>query len=86
MRTHAFLDAFSPEEIVRVLSGSEKGIDYPHLDMLLTQWRTPKLKPSEVLAVVTEMLNNEVIVYSTNGGRYTKGPQWTAVDTSRLKT
>jgi hypothetical protein len=85
MSVQSFLDGFTPEQIVRVLCGSEKGIDYPHLDMLLTQRRSPKLTPHEVLVVVTDMVNSGVINYSTAGGRYTKGPQWTAVDTSRLK-
>ncbi|MGI4840564.1 MAG: hypothetical protein ACRYF9_23440 [Janthinobacterium lividum] len=86
MSVKSFLDSFSPEEIVQVLSGAEAGIDYPHLDMLLTQTRSPSLTPAQVLAVVTELLNSGVIVYGVKGGRYTKGPQWTAVDTSRLKS
>lgn len=81
----AYLDLFTPQEIVQVLAGAQDGIDYPHLDRLLTQVRLPKLGVVEVMKLLDDMVDAEVIIYSGTLGRYVKGAKWMPVDTSRAK-
>ncbi len=80
-----FLNFFTPEEVVRVLAGVEGGIDYPHIDRLLTQVRSPRLGVLEVMKLVDDMVGAEVIAFSASHGRYIKGVNWTPVDASRAK-
>ncbi len=84
MNFKAIVDGLSPEEVVRFLAGLKTGMDYPHIDRMLTWDRTPKLGNVEVLRLVKGLVDRGVIQHDSTGARYVKGVNWTPVDISRF--
>ncbi len=84
MNLKAIVDGLSPEEVVRFLAGLKNGVDYPHIDRMLTWYRSHKLDNVEVLMLVGDLKERGVIQHAAEGGRYVKGVNWSPVDISQI--
>ncbi|MGY4490604.1 hypothetical protein [Pseudomonas sp. TE3610] len=84
MNLKAIVDGLSPEEVVRFLAGLKNGVDYPHIDRMLTWYRSQKMDNVDVLKLVGDLKERGVIQHAANGGRYVKGVNWSPVDISHF--